>query len=105
MAVDDVGWPSLPGMSGPRPGPNVLAIPAYVPGRPPTPREGMTTYKLSSNENPYPPLPGVLAAAAVAAAAMNRYPDMGCVDLYDALAAKLGRAGLRPRAGHRAAWR
>ncbi len=24
---------------------------------------------------------------------MNRYPDMGCVDLYDALAAKLRRRG------------
>ena len=77
-------------MTAPQPRPNVLAIPAYVPGRPPTPREGLATYKLSSNENPYPPLPGVLVAAEAAAAAMNRYPDMGCVDLYDALATKLG---------------
>ena len=61
-----------------------------MPGRPPTPREGLTTYKLSSNENPYPPLPGVLAAAEQAAAAMNRYPDMAGVDLYAALSAKLG---------------
>jgi histidinol-phosphate aminotransferase len=60
-----------------------------VPGKPPAPREGLQTYKLSSNENPYPPLPGVLDAVARAATQMNRYPDMGCVDLYDALAAKL----------------
>jgi histidinol-phosphate aminotransferase len=50
----------------------------------------VTTYKLSSNENPYPPLPGVLAAAEAAAASMNRYPDMGSVGLYEALSAKLG---------------
>jgi histidinol-phosphate aminotransferase len=60
-----------------------------VPGKPPAPRTGLQTYKLSSNENPYPPLPGVLDAVARAAAEMNRYPDMGCVALYDALAAKL----------------
>ena len=67
----------------------VTGIPAYVPGRPPAVREGMPTYKLSSNENPYPPLPGVLEAAAEAAATMNRYPDMGCTRLYQALADRL----------------
>jgi histidinol-phosphate aminotransferase len=74
----------------PAPRENVLRIPTYVPGKPPVARPGVTTYKLSSNENPYPPLPGVLEAAAASAAVMNRYPDMGCVALYDALAAKLG---------------
>src|SRR4051794_14752896 len=64
-------------------------IPAYVPGRPPAPRAGVPTYKLSSNENPYPPLPGVLEAAVEAAARMNRYPDMGCSALYAALADRL----------------
>ncbi len=73
----------------PRPRDTVGTIPAYVPGKPPVAREGLATYKLSSNENPYPPLPGVLEAVARAAADLNRYPDMGCVDLYDALAAKL----------------
>ncbi|QNN54288.1 histidinol-phosphate transaminase [Nocardioides mesophilus] len=68
----------------------VQALPAYVPGRPPETRPGVTTYKLSSNENPYPPLPGVLEAAAEAAATMNRYPDMGCSALYAALAERLG---------------
>ncbi len=65
-------------------------LPAYVPGRPPAVRPGVTTYKLSSNENPYPPLPGVLEAAADASAAMNRYPDMGCTALYAALGERLG---------------
>ena len=65
-------------------------IPAYVAGKPPQPRAGLTTYKLSSNENPYPPLPGVLEAAAKAAEQMNRYPDMGNTALYAALSESLG---------------
>lgn len=76
-------------MSAPQPRPNVASIPAYVPGKPPTVRPGMTSYKLSSNENPYPPLPGVVEAAARAAETMNRYPDMGSAALYDALSARL----------------
>jgi len=86
----DVPATSLTAMTSPQPRPNVLAIPSYVPGRPPERREGLTTYKLSSNENPYPPLPGVLEAATVAAAQMNRYPDLGSVRLYDALSTRLG---------------
>ncbi|MGN6575051.1 MAG: histidinol-phosphate transaminase [Nocardioides sp.] len=69
--------------------PAIADIPAYVPGKPPAPRPGVTTYKLSSNENPHDPLPGVLEAAVEAAAHMNRYPDMGCTALYAALADKL----------------
>jgi histidinol-phosphate aminotransferase len=74
---------------GPRPRAALAAIPAYVAGRPPVPRDGVTTWKLSSNENPFPPLPGVLEAVAAASEAMNRYPDMGCRDLYEALATRL----------------
>ena len=76
-------------MTAPQPRPNVAAIPAYVAGRPPSVRPGMTSYKLSSNENPYPPLPGVVEAAHRAVDVMNRYPDMGNSALYDALAARL----------------
>lgn len=65
-------------------------MPPYVAGKPPAARPGVTTYKLSSNENPYPPLPGVLEVAAAALEGMNRYPDMGNTALYEALAATYG---------------
>src|SRR3954453_7167374 len=77
-------------MPGPQPRACVSQIPAYVAGKPPQPRPGLTTYKLSSNENPYPPLPGVVEAASRAAEQMNRYPDMGNTALYEALADRLG---------------
>jgi histidinol-phosphate aminotransferase len=76
--------------TSPQPRPAIAKIPPYVAGKPPAPREGLTTYKLSSNENPYPPLPGVVEAAEAAVRTMNRYPDMGNTALYDALSAKLG---------------
>ena len=64
-------------------------VPAYVAGKPPAPREGLTTYKVSSNENPYPPLPSVLELVREQAGSINRYPDMGVTALTDALAAHL----------------
>lgn len=73
----------------PQPRAALGSLPPYVPGRPPSASPGVTPYKLSSNENPYPPLPGVLEAAERAAATMNRYPDMGAVELYRALADRL----------------
>lgn len=68
--------------------PAVAALPAYVPGARVAP--GAAAYKLSSNENPYPPLPSVVAAIADAAADVNRYPDMYATELTEALAADLG---------------
>lgn len=65
-------------------------IAAYKPGKPPERTDGRPTFKLSSNENPYPPLPGVLAAATEAAANMNRYPDMGALPLLEALSERFG---------------
>jgi histidinol-phosphate aminotransferase len=65
-------------------------LPAYVAGRPPTGAAGLTPFKLSSNENPYAPLPGVLEAIATAAAGMNRYPDPASTALVDALAERHG---------------
>jgi histidinol-phosphate aminotransferase len=64
-------------------------VPSYAPGRPPTVREDVTTYKLSSNENPYPPLPTVLDVVMNAAQGMNRYPDMMATELTAAIAAHL----------------
>src|SRR3954449_9010963 len=77
-------------MTSPQPRANVAEIPPYVAGKPPTVRPGMTSYKLSSNENPYPPLPGVVEAVQAGVAAMNRYPDMGSAGLYAALAETFG---------------
>lgn len=65
-------------------------IPTYKPGRPPAVEEGVTAYKLSSNENPYAPLPGVLEAATAAAGNCNRYPDMACTALHTELAHRFG---------------
>ncbi|MEU2203750.1 histidinol-phosphate transaminase [Microbacterium oleivorans] len=65
--------------------PEIAALPAYKQGK----QAGATAYKLSSNENPFDPLPGVVAAVRDAVA-FNRYPD--------ALAARL-RARLAERFG------
>lgn len=85
--------------SAPSPRESVLAIPPYVPGRPAQPRPGTRGYKLSSNENPYPPLPGVLAAAVRAAESLNRYPDAGCALLYEELGRRHGLPVSRLAAG------
>ena len=60
-------------------------IPTYKPGKPAA-ADGPVAYKISSNENPYPPLPGVLEAVQRAAASLNRYPDMACTGLTAELA-------------------
>ncbi|ROS23869.1 histidinol-phosphate aminotransferase [Cellulomonas sp. PhB150] len=65
-------------------------LPPYVPGgRAPV---GAAAFKLSSNENPYPPLPSVVAAIIDAAADVNRYPDMYATELSEAIASSLGVA-------------
>ncbi|GAA3300770.1 histidinol-phosphate transaminase [Streptomyces cinereospinus] len=64
-------------------------IPTYKPGRPAA-ADGPVAYKLSSNENPYPPLPGVLESVTAAAASFNRYPDMYCTDLVNELSDRFG---------------
>jgi histidinol-phosphate aminotransferase len=62
-------------------------LPRYRPGRAVAAPETLgPSYKLSSNENPFPPLPSVLAAVERAAGAMNRYPDFGAADLVAAIA-------------------
>jgi histidinol-phosphate aminotransferase len=61
-------------------------VPAYIPGKPAAAPDGVTAYKVSSNENPYPPLPSVLKVVQDAAGAINRYPDMAVTELTQALA-------------------
>jgi histidinol-phosphate aminotransferase len=68
--------------------PVVAGLPAYIPGKRASGAE--RAFKLSSNENPFPPLPGVLAAIADAAPEVNRYPDMYAAELCGALARRCG---------------
>src|SRR5690606_12976344 len=65
--------------------PELLEIPAYRQGK--AAPEG--AFKLSSNENPYPPLPSVLAALAEAEE-INRYPDANKFRVRGMLAEQLG---------------
>jgi histidinol-phosphate aminotransferase len=59
-------------------------LPKYAAGRPPAPVEGLTSYKLSSNENPLAPLPAVTEAI-VRESGINRYPDAVATRLRTAL--------------------
>jgi histidinol-phosphate aminotransferase len=69
-------------VTGPRLRPVLDGLPLYKAGaRPP---DG--GFKASSNETPYGPLPSVLDAIEVAARDANRYPDIGCGRLVEALA-------------------
>src|SRR3954451_8580410 len=61
--------------------PEIAALPAYKQGR----AAATGGYKLSSNENPFDPLPGVLDAVA-RAAEVNRYPDAAATRLRERLA-------------------
>ena len=70
----------------------LAAMPDYKPGKPASAPAGVTAYKLSSNENPYGPLPSVLAAIDDAAATVNRYPDMAVTALTERLASGARRA-------------
>lgn len=74
----------------PRIRPSLDAVPSYVPGTVAAPRAGVTSYKVSSNENPYPPLASVLRVVERAAGRMNRYPDMFATALVSAIAAHVG---------------
>jgi len=72
-------------VAGPRLRPALEGLPAYRPGRS---RAG--AIKLSSNESPYGPLPGVVERAARALQDANRYPDIASTALAEALAALHG---------------
>ena len=65
--------------------PEIVALPAYKQGKP----ASDDAFKLSSNENPFEPLPSVIAAVA-AHTAFNRYPDATALALRERLAARFG---------------
>lgn len=69
----------------PRIRPEIAALPAYRQGR----QASADAFKLSSNENPFDPLPGVLDAV-TAATGINRYPDATAARLRERLAARYG---------------
>jgi histidinol-phosphate aminotransferase len=60
---------------------------AYRPGKVARSPEGRS-FKLSSNESPYGPLPSVREVIADAGGLVNRYPDNGCTALIEAIAAR-----------------
>ena len=64
-------------------------LPSYAAGKPPAPVEGLTQYKLSSNENPLGPVSEVARVLAEFATA-HRYPDPLSTALRHKLSARLG---------------
>lgn len=68
----------------------LAGLPAYKAGRPAASDTQALAYKLSSNENPYPPLPSVVKVVAEAVGEINRYPDAASTELVRALATRFG---------------
>jgi histidinol-phosphate aminotransferase len=65
--------------------PEIAALAPYRQGK----QAGADAFKLSSNENPFDPLPGVLEAVR-GAGELNRYPDATARRLRERLAARFG---------------
>lgn len=65
--------------------PEIASLPPYRQGK----QAGPDSFKLSSNENPFPPLPSVIAAL-TAGVPVNRYPDAGAPRLRARLAERYG---------------
>jgi len=65
--------------------PEIAAMQPYRQGK----QAAADAYKLSSNENPYPPLPSIQAAIDDSTPA-NRYPDGAAIPLREALASRFG---------------
>lgn len=95
-SIDDSPAPSTTGRDtagsteqGLRPRGVFGKLPRYAAGKPPVVVEGLESFKLSSNENPLPPLPAVLEAIA-SETSVNRYPDPMTTALRTELAGYLG---------------
>ncbi len=69
--------------------PGLDRVAAYKPGKPAPADAAGRSIKLSSNENPFDPLPSVMARlAAVLPSAVHRYPDIAAPRLRSALATR-----------------
>jgi histidinol-phosphate aminotransferase len=71
--------------------PVVSGLPSYSAVKPAPRMDQGLSYKLYANENPFPPLPGVIEATAAAIASkMNRYPDIANTEMTYAVSGRLG---------------
>jgi histidinol-phosphate aminotransferase len=70
--------------------PHIQVIPGYKPGKSTVDGWDGPVHKLSSNENPYLPLPSVIEAMAEAVGNMHRYPNMDAPELTRLLARRYG---------------
>lgn len=68
--------------------PEMAKLPTYKAGKKVEPVNGLTAYKLSSNEVAHSPLPSVVSAIVDAANEINRYPDPFTTKLVAALSEK-----------------
>lgn len=71
------------------PRPALSRLPRYVAGKPPRVVEGLPSYKLSSNENPFGPVPAVREVLADWDA-VHRYPETTSAQLREVLGEFLG---------------
>jgi histidinol-phosphate aminotransferase len=88
--VTSTTGPADAGPTAPRLRGALAGIPVYRPGAPAQPVDGVAAYKISSNENPYPPLPSVVQVITDAVARVNRYPDAFASGVVAAVADRLG---------------
>jgi histidinol-phosphate aminotransferase len=66
----------------------MAALPTYKAGKKAAAVDGLLAFKLSSNENPMEPLPGILNVITQAATEVHRYPDPLVTELTNALAVR-----------------
>ncbi|MFI7482532.1 histidinol-phosphate transaminase [Kocuria sp. M1R5S2] len=91
IQAGDTPAPGAPAATtpAPRPRPALSRLPRYVAGQPPVVVEGLTPYKLSSNENPFGPVPAVREAIA-GWDAVHRYPETTSAELREVVGEHLG---------------
>lgn len=69
--------------------PDLEALATYRPGKPAPASDG-PNHKLSSNENPFPPLPSVAAGIAARITSANRYPETAGTEITGRICDRFG---------------